>query len=161
VHPKDEFGGNTRLYRRVAAHEVGGARLEDFETTFAETRAATSIRQSLRRRSRIRIVVCRRQAASFVDPNVVAALADNAPATLGVDQRFRREVRDARDSFPTSVQASHQPEWRWLALLEAFVPRSLRRAERSAITRGRSLCVNETVRSKVSVAWGPAIVRSQ
>src|SRR4029079_16211469 len=62
------------------------------------------------------------KAGSFVDPNVVAALAENAPHTLAWASGFGVKYVTLDVPFPTSVQPRISPSGGGLALLEAFVP---------------------------------------
>ena len=120
---RDESGGNTRYtgaWLRMKSVELVS---EDFEAHFAENAGGypdpTVIAEtSLDPESWSAAA----KTASFVDPNVVAALADNAPDTLAWASAFGVKYVTLDVPFPTSIQPRISPNGGGLALLEAFVP---------------------------------------
>jgi len=142
---QDEFGGNTRYtgaWLRMKSMELVS---EDFEDHFAANAGGYLDPTVVAETSRDpRSWSAAARAASFVDPNVVAALADNAPATLAWISAFGVKYVTLEVPFPTSVQPRISPNGGGLALLEAFVPAFLKK--RGTIryhSTARSLCVND------------------
>src|SRR6185503_10330749 len=142
---KDEFGGNTRYtgaWLRMKSVELVS---EDFEQHFAENAGGwldpTVVAETARDPQSWTAAA---RAASFVDPNVVAALADNAPPTLAWISGFGVKFVTLEVPFPTSVQPRISPNGGGLALLEAFLPAFL--AKGGAIRydcAARALCVDD------------------
>ena len=120
---KDEFGGNTRYtgaWLRMKSVELVS---EDFEAHFAENAGGyldpTVIAETARDPESWSAAA---RSASFVDPNVVAVLADKAPETLVWASGFGVKYVTLDVPFPTSVQPRISPNGGGLALLEAFLP---------------------------------------
>lgn len=120
---KDEAGGNTRYtgaWLRMKSMEIVS---EDFEAHFAENAGGypdpTVIAETSRDPQSWSAAA---RTANFVDPNVVAALADNAPETLAWASGFGVKYVTLDVPFPTSVQPRISPNGGGLALLEAFAP---------------------------------------
>ena len=125
---RDEFGGNTRYtgaWLRMKSVELVS---EDFEQHFAENAGGyldpTVVAETARDPESWTAAA---KAASFVDPNVVSALADNAPATLAWISGFGVKYVTLDVPFPTSVQPRISPNGGGIALLEAFVPAFLKK----------------------------------
>lgn len=120
---RDEFGGNTRYtgaWLRMKSIELVS---EDFEEHFASNAGGyldpTVIAETSGDRESWSAAA---RSASFVDPNVVTALADNAAETLAWASAFGVKYATLDIPFPTSVQPRISPNGGGLALLEAFVP---------------------------------------
>src|SRR6186713_167762 len=120
---KEESGGNTRYtgaWMRMKSVESVSS---DFEEHFAENAGGyldpTVIAETSRDPESWSAAA---RSASFVDPNVVAALADNAPLTLAWAGGYGVRFVTLDVPFPTSVQPRISPNGGGLALLEAFVP---------------------------------------
>ena len=120
---KEESGGNTRYtgaWMRMKSVESVSS---DFEEHFAENAGGyldpTVIAETSRDPESWSAAA---KSASFVDPNVVVALADNAPPTLAWAGGYGVKFVTLEVPFPTSVQPRISPNGGGLALLEAFVP---------------------------------------
>ena len=125
---QDAYGGNTRYtgaWLRMKSVEIVS---EDFEEHFAVNAGGYLDPTVVAETSRDPVTwSAAAKAASFVDPNVVAALADNAPATLAWIGGFGVKYVTLDVPFPTSVQPRISPNGGGLALLEAFVPAFLKK----------------------------------
>jgi len=126
---KDEYGGNTRYtgaWLRMKSMELVS---EDFEEHFAVNAGGyldpTVVAETARDPESWSAAA---KAASFVDPNVVTALADNAPATLAWISGFGVQYVTLDVPFPTSVQPRISPNGGGIAL------RFSRREERFVTT---------------------------
>jgi tricarballylate dehydrogenase len=120
---KDEAGGNTRYtgaWLRMKSVEIVS---EDFEEHFMENAGGfldpTVIAETSRDPQSWSAAA---KAGSFVDPNVVTTLADNAPDTLAWASGFGVRYETLAVPFPTSVQPRISPSGGGLALIGAFVP---------------------------------------
>jgi tricarballylate dehydrogenase len=119
--PVEERGGNTRhtgAYIRMKSEtEVS----DDFEEHFAAnaggyldpTMLAEAVREPESWPPRLRSL-------SFVDPNVVSTLADDAPATLAWLTKFGIRFFPLEVPFPSSVQPRIIPSGGGLAMVEAL-----------------------------------------
>ncbi len=120
---KDESGGNTRYTGAWMRMKSPAELSSDFEDRFAGNAGGyldPTIIEETSRDPKAWSAAAR--AGSFVDPNVIAALSDNAAETLAWIKTFGVQFVPLEVPFPTSVQPRISPNGGGLALLEAFVP---------------------------------------
>lgn len=142
---KEESGGNTRYtgaWLRMKSMELVS---EDFEEHFAANAGGwldpTVVAETARDPESWSAAA---RSASFVDPNVVTALADNAPQTLAWASGFGVRYATLDIPFPTSVQPRISPSGGGLALLEAFVPAFLAKGGTIRYeSAAQALCMDE------------------
>jgi len=118
---KDESGGNTQYmgaWLRMKSVELVS---EDFEQHFMENAGGfldpTVVAETARDPESWSAAA---KAGSFVDPNGVATLAENAPDTLTWASGFGVRYETLEAPFPALVQPRISPSGGALALIEAF-----------------------------------------
>ena len=120
----EERGGNTRYTGAWLRMKTESAVTDDFEEHFAENSggyldpALTS--EVVHDPSHWPASL---KALSFVDPNVIATLAENAPQTLAWLTGFGVRFQQLEVPFPTSRQPRWAPSGGGLALIEALARR--------------------------------------
>ena len=122
--PIEERGGNTRYtgawMRMKSETEIA----DDFEEHFAVNAGGyidpALIKGMLDAPEQQSAIL---RALSYIDPNVIATFAAEAPGTLAWLKTFGIRFIPLPNPFPTSVQPRMQPSGAGLALIEALAPR--------------------------------------
>jgi len=122
--PVDERGGNTRHTGAWMRMKNDAELSDDFEEHFAANGGGyidpTLIKQFLNASEQQPGIL---RAMSYVDPNVIATFATEAPGTMAWLKSFGIRFIPLPNAFPTSVQPRIQPSGGGLALVEALAPR--------------------------------------
>jgi len=122
--PVEERGGNTRYTGAWMRMKNDAELSDDFEEHFAVNGGGyidpTLIKRYLSSPEQQPPTL---RALSYVDPNVIARFAAEAPETLGWLKTFGIRFIPLPNAFPTSVQPRIQPSGGGIALIEALAPR--------------------------------------
>ena len=120
----EERGGNTRYTGAWLRMKTEDAVTDDFEEHFAENSGGyldpTLTSEVVHDPSHWPASL---KALSFVDPNVISTLAENAPPTLAWLTGFGVRFQQLEVPFPTSRQPRWAPSGGGLALIEALAKR--------------------------------------
>jgi tricarballylate dehydrogenase len=122
--PVEERGGNTRYTGAWMRMKNDAEISDDFEEHFAANGGGyvdpTLVKQLINAPEQQPGIL---KAMSYLDPNVIATFAAEAPATLAWLKTFGIRFIPLPNAFPTSVQPRIQPSGGGLALIEALAPR--------------------------------------
>jgi tricarballylate dehydrogenase len=122
--PAEERGGNTRYTGAWMRMKNDSELSDDFEEHFAANGGGhvdpTLIKGLLSAPEQQPGVL---RALSYLDPNVIATFAAQAPATMAWLKTFGIRFIPLPNAFPNSVQPRIQPSGGGLALIEALAPR--------------------------------------
>ena len=122
--PIEERGGNTRYTGAWMRMKSDSEVTDDFEEHFAVNAGGyidPNLIKGAMDPSEQQPSILR--ALSYVDPNVIATFAAEAPGTLAWLKTFGVRFNPLPNAFPTSVQPRIQPSGGGLALIEALAPR--------------------------------------
>jgi tricarballylate dehydrogenase len=148
--PVEERGGNTRYTGAWMRMKNDAELSDDFEEHFAINGGGyvdpTLIKRYLNAPEQQPGVL---RALSYVDPNVVARFAAEAPETLAWLKTFGIRFIPLPNAFPTSVQPRIQPSGGGIALIEALAPKFE--------SNGGKILYETTARSLIQNASGAVV----